>query len=97
MNPSAQKLEDLPTSSNYTPPVFVTLLFIVTMNSKRIVFVITDYCTYIVTILFSRAQGDWALVSVWLWNFKDGGSKKVRFLAKNQHATKEKSLKNSYE
>ena len=36
------------------------------------------------------------LVSVRLWNFKDGGSYKVRFLAKNQHATKEKSLKNSY-
>ena len=34
------------------------------------------------------------LVSVRLWNFKDGGSQKVRFLAKNQHATKEKSLKN---
>ena len=28
---------------------------------------------------------------------KDGGSLKVSFLAKNQHATKEKSLENSYE
>ena len=37
------------------------------------------------------------LVSVRLWNLKDGGSLKVRFLAKNQHAIKEKSLKNSYE
>ena len=36
-------------------------------------------------------------VSVRLWNFNDGGSQKVRFLAKNQHATNEKSLKNSYE
>ena len=38
-----------------------------------------------------------ASVSVRLWNFKDGGSLKASFLAKNQHATKEKSLKNSYE
>ena len=29
------------------------------------------------------------LVSVRLWNFKDGGSQKVRFLAKNQHAAKD--------
>ena len=36
------------------------------------------------------------LVSVRLWNFKDGGSKKVSFLAKNQHTTKENVLKNSY-
>ena len=39
----------------------------------------------------------WALISVRLWNFKDGGSLKTSFLANNQHATKEKSLKNSYE
>ena len=38
-----------------------------------------------------------AIISVRSWNFKDGGSLKARFLAKNQHATKEKSLKNSYE
>ena len=37
------------------------------------------------------------LISVRSWNFKDGGSLKASFLAKNQHATKEKSLKNSYE
>ena len=37
------------------------------------------------------------LISVRSWNFKDGGSLKARFLAKNQHATKEKSLKNAYE
>ena len=37
------------------------------------------------------------LVSVRLWNFKDGGSLKVRFLAKNQHNPKEKSLQNSEE
>ena len=37
------------------------------------------------------------LISVRLWNFKDGGSLKTSFLAKNQHATKEKSLKDSYE
>ena len=24
-------------------------------------------------------------MSVWLWNFKDGGSKKTRISAKNQH------------
>ena len=38
-----------------------------------------------------------ALISVRSWNFKDGGSLKASFLAKNQHATKEKSLKTSYE
>ena len=38
-----------------------------------------------------------SLISVRFWNFKNGGSLKVRFLAKNQHATKEKSLKNSYD
>ena len=37
------------------------------------------------------------LISVRSWNFKDGGSLKASFLAKNQHATKEKSLKKSYE
>ena len=37
---------------------------------------------------------DYILISVRLWNFKDGGSLKASFLAKNQHATKEKSLKN---
>ena len=37
------------------------------------------------------------LISFWSWNFKHGGSLKASFLAKNQHATKEKSLKNSYE
>ena len=37
------------------------------------------------------------LISVRSWNFKDGGSSKASFLAKNQHATKEKSLKNSHE
>ena len=41
--------------------------------------------------------GAYPLVSVRLWNFKEGGSLKVRFLAKNQYAIKEKSLKNSYE
>ena len=25
------------------------------------------------------------LISVWLWNFKEGGSEKARFLAKNQY------------
>ena len=34
-------------------------------------------------------------MSVRWWNFKDGGSLKVRFLAKNQHTPKEKVLKNS--
>ena len=33
------------------------------------------------------------LESVQLWNFKVGGSQKVRFLAKNQHATKDFFLK----
>ena len=33
------------------------------------------------------------IVSVWLWNFKDGGFLKASFLAKNQHATKEKFLR----
>ena len=28
------------------------------------------------------------LMSVWLWNFKDGGSQNARFLPKNQHALK---------
>ena len=37
------------------------------------------------------------LISVRLWNFKDGGSFKASFLAKNQHGTKEKSLRKSYE
>ena len=37
------------------------------------------------------------LISVRSWNFKDGGSLKASFLAKNQHATKKKSLKKSYE
>ena len=37
------------------------------------------------------------VISVRSWNFKDGGSLKASFLAKNQHATKEKSLKKSYE
>ena len=37
------------------------------------------------------------LISVRSWNFKDGGSLKAIFLAKNQHATKERSLKNSHE
>ena len=37
------------------------------------------------------------LISVRLWDFKDGGSLKASFLAKNQHGTKEKSLKKSYE
>jgi hypothetical protein len=32
------------------------------------------------------------LISVWSWNFKDGGSLKVRFLAKNQHTTKAKKI-----
>ena len=27
------------------------------------------------------------IISVWSWNFKDGGSLKASFLAKNQHAT----------
>ena len=49
------------------------------------------------TPLEFACHGTYLLVSVGLWNFKDGGSLKVRFLAKNQHATKEKSLKNSYE
>ena len=47
------------------------------------------------------AEGDsfvlYLLISVGSWNFKDGGSLKANFLAKNQHATKEKSLKNSYD
>ena len=33
------------------------------------------------------------LISVRSWNFKDGGSFKASFLAKNQHGNKEKSLK----
>ena len=37
------------------------------------------------------------LISVRSWNFKHGGSLKASFLAKNQHAIKEKSLKKSYE
>ena len=37
------------------------------------------------------------LISVRSWNFKDGGSLKASFLAKNQRGTKEKSLKKSYE
>ena len=36
------------------------------------------------------------LISVRSWNFRDGGSLKASFLAKIQHATKEKSLENSY-
>ena len=37
------------------------------------------------------------MISVWSWNFKDGGSFEASFLAKNQHGTKEKSLKKFYE
>ena len=37
------------------------------------------------------------LISVRSWNFKDGGSFKTSFLAKNQHGNKEKSLKKSSE
>ena len=33
------------------------------------------------------------LISVRLWNFKDGGSKKARILAKNQHTWREKNEK----
>ena len=36
------------------------------------------------------------VISVRLWNFKDGGSQKVRFLAKNQHSPKENILKDPY-
>ena len=32
-----------------------------------------------------------AVISVWFWNFKVGGSLKVRFLAKNQY-TQRKSM-----
>ena len=39
----------------------------------------------------------YVVISVWLWNFKGGGSQKVRFLANNQHTPKEKSLKDTYE
>ena len=39
----------------------------------------------------------YTVISVRSWNFKDGGSLKASFLAKNQHGTKEKSLKKSYE
>ena len=38
-----------------------------------------------------------SLVSVRLWNFKDGGSWKVSFLAKNQHTTKDFFFFKSYE
>ena len=33
-------------------------------------------------------------MSVRLWNFKDDGSQKARFLSKNQHTQKEKKIKN---
>merc|ERR1712051_874940 len=36
------------------------------------------------------------VISVRSWNFKDGGSLKASFLAKNQYATKKKSLKKSH-
>ena len=36
----------------------------------------------------------WPLMSVWLWNFKDGGSQNARFLPKNQHDQK-KLFKNN--
>ena len=39
----------------------------------------------------------YVIISVRSWNFKYGGSLKASFLAKNQHTTKEKSLKNPYE
>ena len=60
-------------------------------------------CARAHTFLYSAAQ--WAtvilnlvhiIISVRSWNFKDGGSLKASFWAKNQHATKKKSLKNSY-
>ena len=31
------------------------------------------------------------LISVWLWNFKDGGSLKARFLSKHQHNQRNKN------
>ena len=46
---------------------------------------------------FAKMKNWYVLISVLSWNFKDGGSLKASFWAKNQHATKEKSLKNSYE
>ena len=44
-----------------------------------------------------QSSMEYGLVSVRSWNFKDGGSLKATFLAKNQHATKEKCLKKFYE
>ena len=43
---------------------------------------------------YSEKNPGCTLVSVRLWNFKDGGSEKVSFLAKNQHTTKENFKKN---
>ena len=43
--------------------------------------------------LSSLIQPWYVLVSVRLWNFKDGGSKKVRFLAKTRHTCNENFLK----
>ena len=42
---------------------------------------------------FSYNLHKYYLKSFRSWNFKDGGSLKASFLAKNQHGTKEKSLK----
>jgi hypothetical protein len=45
----------------------------------------------------THAELEWKkvciLISVRSWNFKDGGSLKASFSAKNQHATKEKIFK----
>ena len=41
--------------------------------------------------VFYKRTLTYILISVRLWNFKDGGSKKARFLAKNQY-TQRKSL-----
>ena len=40
-------------------------------------------------LCFFKKRRSTNLISVWLWNFKDGGSKKVSFLAKNRHPIKD--------
>ena len=46
---------------------------------------------HLLLVIYVSKKIDYIIISVRFWNFKDGGSQKARFLAKNQH-TQRKSL-----
>ena len=58
---------------------------------------LTEYSYLIDNSSYTIESRVLTLISVRSCNFNYGGSLKARFLAKNQHATTEKSLKKSYE